>query len=313
MAVGALGCGDASSSPHAHVANGSSAGAGNGVKAAGPSSTIFPFPGSLDVQVNFPVGIAFESWQYQVLGPSMANGTVEPPDSDARSFHVDDVAPGWGTVTVTASALDGTLACKGTGPFILTPGMTEEVDVEVGCQNAVADGGTPSSCPIWRSIQVTPGEVPVGQSAQLSFFATGPMPRSLSYSVTEEPNLATVSPAVGPVSPAGSATTVTCTAVGVTALNVTFAEGPVADAGSKCPPDLVVASVSLKCDADSEASAPIDDSAVTHAGNPDPGDADSEDPDAVNLLAADAAVADADTHPAADASIRQGQLDAETE
>jgi hypothetical protein len=266
MATATLACGDTShSAGTAGVASGSSGRAGEGAKgAAGSGASGFPFPGSLDVQVNFPVGITVARWQYQVFGPTKAAGTVDSPDAGSRTFHIANLAPGSGSVTITASSFDGTLDCTGTSPFMVVAGLDDQVDVVVGCQDAVPEGGSPPTCPIWRSIQVTPGEVPVGQAAQLTFFATGPAPSKLSYSVTEQPNLATASPATGAVSMMGGATTVTCLAPGDTTLEVAFDDGP-APGGGSCPDDARVASVSLRCDAAGDAGSPIDADASSDA------------------------------------------------
>ena len=296
MAITTLACSDAShSAGMAAAANGSSGNAGEGAKTVGSGASGFPFPGSLDVQVNFPVGITVESWQYEVFGPTKAAGTVNPPNAGARTFHVANLAPGAGAVTITASSVDGALDCTGTAPFMIVAGLDDLVDVAVGCQDAVPEGGSASTCPIWRSIQVTPGEVPVGQAAQLTFFATGPAPSKLSYSVTEQPNLATASPATGAVSMTGGATTVTCTAPGETTLQVAFDDGPV-PGGGPCPADARVAFVSLECDAVGDASPPIDaDAGPDSEGSADP------------------FAGDVGAQPGADASVAPGPLDAATE
>jgi hypothetical protein len=311
MAVAALACANGGTPAGPGAANGSSGNShgngsgGNGMNAAGSGASGFPFPGALDVQVDFPVGIAIERWQYQVSGLTTAAGTVQPPNAGVRTFHVASVAPGWGSVTIMASSVDGTLACTGTAPFILAAGMSDEVDVAVGCRDQAADGGTLPSCPRWQSIQVTPGEVPVGRSAQLTFFATGPSPRTLQYAVNAEPNLVTASPTSGVVSMTGGATTVTCTAAGVATLQVTFSDGPV-PGGGMCSPDLVMASVSLQCDPAGDASAPIGSGAISateDADAPDRVSSDTvEDADAVQAADAEAApTADAEAAPTADA------------
>jgi hypothetical protein len=296
MAITTLACGDTShSAGMASAANRTSGSAGEGAKTGGSGASGFPFPGSLDVQVNFPVGITVEDLQYQITGPTKASGTVDPPNAGLRTFHIANLAPGYGSVTITASSVDGALDCTGTSPFMIVAGLDDQVDVAVGCQDAVPEGGSASACPIWRSIQLTPGEVPVGQTAQLTFFATGPAPSMLSYSVTEQPNLATASPATGAVSMAGGATTVTCVAPGETTLEVAFDDGPV-PGGGPCPADARVASVSLKCDAAGDAGPPTDADAGSDTG-------DSADSFAGNLGA----------QPGADASVAPGQLGAATE
>jgi hypothetical protein len=198
------------------------------------------------------------------------------------------------TMTIAAVSEDGTLSCQGASlPFMLFPSSSYEIVVALGCQSAAGNTqpGMPTlNCATWQTIQIVPGELPVGASASLSFYAIGPAPQSLSYSIQAPSALVSISPTSGLLGTAGTAVTVTCAGTGTATIAVTFADGPLSD-GSACSSDFVTATTVLRCDGSTGDSGAIGDGSMTTDRTNAP-DATTADAAPQGNGAADATIAD---------------------
>ena len=194
--------------------------AGNGVVAQDDT-------GILVAALTLAPGLTLDTASYAITGPSgfTRTGTINVANSSTLSTTIGGLPAGNGfSISITATATEGTTTCGGSAMFDVTARMTTAVMVHVTCHEAPRAGsisatGTINICPVVDGISANPAQVVVGAPIVLSVAAhdsdAGPAALSYRWSVGS-----------GAFSDAAAASpTFTCNVPGTVTITVTASDG----------------------------------------------------------------------------------------
>jgi hypothetical protein len=188
----------------------------------------------------------------------VSTGTVSVSHSNSIFFEVANIpAAPFGTDILTLTAADdaGDTCVGQSALFGVTARQTTSVVVQLQCHGTANQSGSAfvtgvtGNCATWQSVATNPGEATVGQNAFITFTATGPDKAGLTYSasVVGDAGGNAVSPASGPVDPAGTTIAFQCASAGTETVQLSFGDGPVPN-GITCDPTLDTVQVTVQCD-----------------------------------------------------------------
>jgi len=277
LAIGSAAC----SSDPTKAASSSETGPARSSNAAGaPNGS-----GTVGAQLTLPAGQLIEVVQWVITGPNGAatvvqSGSVAIPNTNAVSFLASDIPAGAGyRISLSGTAIDGSVTCTGSASFAIKSHVTTPVPVAMACSVVMSGSqvtlvdGTSFNCANVTNVTAIPAETTVGGTIALTSSAAGPVPSALSFAwsapsgMFDHPNSATPK--------------FTCTAAGPVPLVLTVADGPV-PAGDACNVPASTRTVTVLCDAAQEdagtdsGSAP--DAAADAGGTSDAGDAGGPPP-----------------------------------
>jgi len=188
-------------------------------------------------------GATLNTVSYVITGAAgyTKTGTLNVAGSSTLSGLIGGIPVGTGySITLSATATDGTTSCAGSASFSVTAHTTTPVAIALTCHQAsrtgsVAINGTLNVCPVVDGVSANPSEVLVGSPIALSVDAhdSDSAPSALAYhwSATS-----------GSFSDANSKTpSFTCAAPGVVTLTVSASDG---DPSASCADS---AAVQIKC------------------------------------------------------------------
>ncbi len=266
VAVGVAGC--AADGPGDGSGPGG-AGASSGAAAGGSSGDT----GSVTAQLTLPAGQAVQTVQWAVTGPGGAatvvqSGSVPVQNRQSVRFQVSRIPSGTAyRMSMSATAIDGSVTCSGSASFDVASRATTPVSVLMACNVATSGSqvtlvsGTSFDCAAVGSVSAIPAETSVGGHIALSASASAPVASALTYAWSAS------SGTIG--QPGASSTTFTCTAPGVVSVTVTAADGPV-PAGFACNASLGSRTINVTCDAAQDGGAPDAGGDGGDAGGPPP-------------------------------------------
>jgi phospholipase C len=182
--------------------------------------------GSVDIAL-VQGGVTLTSVSYAISGPNgfSKSGSIDVASSATLSAVIGGLPAGNGfTITLTATATDGTTTCGGSAQFNVTAGTVTKVSVTLDCHQAPRTGsiavtGTVNICPNLDSLSASPAEVAVGSSLSLSAAADDPDngPSPLAYSWTASGGTLTGANTASP--------SLECTSTGTVTVSVTVSDG----------------------------------------------------------------------------------------
>ena len=212
--------------------------AGSGAPAAQDSERAGEI--GLDLTV---AGVTLNSASYVITGPGgyTKSGAIDLSNSTSLSAVIGGIPVGTGySISITASAADGSTSCAGSGSFNVAAHTTTPVTVNLTCHQASRTGsvlinGTLNVCPVVDGVSANPSEVLLGSSVALSVSAhdadSGPSALAYHWSASS-----------GTFSDASSATpSFKCVAPGSVTLTVTASDG---DPAPSCADS---SAVQIKC------------------------------------------------------------------
>ncbi|HXN32351.1 MAG TPA: FG-GAP repeat protein [Polyangiaceae bacterium] len=223
--------------------------------------------GTVGAELTLPAGQQIEVVQWIITGPNNAvtvvqSGSVDVPSTHAVSFVASSIPAGTAyRITLSGTAIDGSVTCTGAASFAITSHMTTRVPVALGC-SVVTSGsqvtlvsGQSFNCGNVTNVTAIPFETAVGGTIALAATAAGPVPSALSYAWS--------APSGAFDHPNASGATFTCTAPGPVPLTLTVADGPV-PAGAACNAVASTRTITVQCDA------ALQGDGGTDAGGPPP-------------------------------------------
>ncbi|HEX3849469.1 MAG TPA: hypothetical protein VHW01_00800 [Polyangiaceae bacterium] len=172
-------------------------------------------------------GLTFDSASYTIVGPNSftKSGTIDLSSATAFSATIGGIPAGTGfSISLTATATDGSTTCAGSATFNVVARQTTNVTVSLDCHEAPRTGsvqvnGALNICPSIDGISSNPSQVSVGGTIALSGSAhdtdNGPSP--LSYKWTATSGTFDNAAAQNPV--------FTCTAAGNSTITLVVADG----------------------------------------------------------------------------------------
>jgi hypothetical protein len=206
--------------------------------------------GSVGLQLTLPDGsqVAVVSWT--ITGPDnsatvVQTGSVNVRQSGGAMFQVSNIVAGTGyRVALSATSVDGGIACEGAASFDVIARATSQVSVQLACNAAGAGShttlvnGTSFDCAAWNSVTASPSETAVGTPVSLGATATGPVPAKLTYEWS------------APSGRLGNAsapnTSFVCTVPGPVNVTLVVGDGEVPE-GSTCNPALDTDVITITC------------------------------------------------------------------
>ena len=256
--------------------------------------------GTVGLQLQLAPGITLSTVQYVITNPTLAgfttiNGSVDVSGSTVIGFSLTLPVAGGYTLSLSAVDSNGDGCSGGPVTFSVAGGTSNTValslicsqtvdggttapDVNVGVVSVTADASlqttvTHGTCAAVASLLATPNEVNVGNAISLT--ASGIDSNNQSSDVTL--TWAATGGAGALTSTTGTSNTFNCTTSGTEMVTVTAA---ISDGGVSCA-GIGSLSVTLKCDAVLDASAPDTgvDTGAPDTGAPDTGTPDTGTPD----------------------------------
>jgi len=183
--------------------------------------------GSATIALQVPGGLTINTVTYSIAGPAgfSQSGSIDVSHSTTVSTVIGGLPAGDGySITLNATATDGTSTCLGSGTFKVTAGAVTAISVVLDCHQAPTTGsvsvnGVTNVCPNIDGVSANPAEVLVGGSIALSATAhdadSGPSPLSYQWQATG----GTIS------NPTAQNPTFTCLTAGAASVTVTVSDG----------------------------------------------------------------------------------------
>lgn len=147
--------------------------------------------GSLGLQLQTASGATLGSFNYVITGPGgfSRSDAVNIAGSNSLSTLIGGLPVGSGfTVAITASSVDGALACTGSAGFSVLARATSVASVHLQCREAARTGGVLINgdlnlCPVIDGLGASPASVSVGNQLTLSATAhdSDAAPKALTY------------------------------------------------------------------------------------------------------------------------------------
>ena len=193
--------------------------------------------GSATIALQVPGGLTINTVTYSITGPAgfSQSGSIDVSHSTTVSTVIGGLPAGDGySITLNATATDGTSTCLGSGTFKVTAGAVTAISVVLDCHQAPTTGsvsvnGVTNVCPNIDGVSANPAEVLVGGSIALSATAhdadSGPSPLSYQWQATG----GTIS------NPTAQNPTFTCLTAGAASVTVTVSDG---DPAASCAPSV---------------------------------------------------------------------------
>ncbi|MES1173481.1 MAG: hypothetical protein ABUL62_04055 [Myxococcales bacterium] len=183
--------------------------------------------GELGLSLQVGSGLTLDSADYTIIGPSSFSktGSIELSAATRFSAIIGGLPAGNGySISITATATDGTTNCGGSASFDITARSTTSVTLTLDCHTppktgSVALDGKVNVCPVIDELSASPTQVNVGSSISLVGAAhdsdAGPSPLSYQWSATS-----------GSFDDAtAKSPRFTCTAPGTSTLTLTVTDG----------------------------------------------------------------------------------------
>jgi hypothetical protein len=182
--------------------------------------------GSIDVAL-VAGGVTVNTVSYAIMGPNnfSQSGPLNVSASASISGIIGGLPAGMGySISLTATATDGTTTCAGSATFGVTANAVTQVNVALDCHQPAKTGGisingTINVCPTLLGTSALPSTLAVGGTSSLSATAIDidNAPSALTYSWTASG---------GTLTGANTATpTLLCTDAGTVTLTVTASDG----------------------------------------------------------------------------------------
>jgi hypothetical protein len=152
--------------------------------------------GEIGLSLNVGGGVIINSASYTIVGPNgfSKTGSIDLSAATAFSATIGGIPAGNGySISLSATAADGTTTCAGSATFNVTARATTNVIVSVDCHQAPTTGsvsvnGKTNVCPVIDGVSANPSQVSVGSTIALSGAAhdsdNGPSPLSYKWSAT---------------------------------------------------------------------------------------------------------------------------------
>ncbi|MEI9937369.1 MAG: phosphoesterase [Pseudomonadota bacterium] len=183
--------------------------------------------GEIGLALDVGGGVTINTASYTIVGPNgfTKTGTIDLSAATAFSATIGGIPVGNGySISLSATATDGTTNCGGSATFNVTARTTTNVTVSLDCHQAPTTGsvginGTTNICPVIDALSANPSQVNVGSTIALSGAAhdsdSGPSPVTYKWTATS-----------GTFDNATSANPVfTCTDVGVSTITLVASDG----------------------------------------------------------------------------------------
>jgi hypothetical protein len=141
-------------------------------------------------------GLTINSATYTIVGPNAFSktGTIDLSAATAFSATIGGIPAGTGySISLSATATDGTTQCAGSATFDVAARATTSVSVALDCHQVARTGsiglnGVVNVCPVIDALSANPSQVNVGSSIALAGSAhdsdSGPSPVSYHWSAT---------------------------------------------------------------------------------------------------------------------------------
>ena len=141
-------------------------------------------------------GLTINSATDTIVGPNAFSktGTIDLSAATAFSATIGGIPAGTGySISLSATATDGTTQCAGSATFDVAARATTSVSVALDCHQAARTGsiglnGVVNVCPVIDALSANPSQVNVGSSIALAGSAhdsdSGPSPVSYHWSAT---------------------------------------------------------------------------------------------------------------------------------
>jgi hypothetical protein len=242
---------------------------GSGNQAPAPDGT-----GTVGAKLTLPAGQQIEVVQWVITGPNNAvtmvqSGSVNIPNTDVVSFYASDIPAGTNyRITLSGTAIDGSVTCTGSASFAVQSHVTTPVPVALACSVATTGSqvtlvsGTTFNCADVTNVSAVPAETAVGGTIHVAAMAAGPVPSALSYAWSapsgtfDHPNAASAN--------------FTCTVAGPVPITFVTADGAV-PAGAACNTVASTRTITVLCDAPpADAGVPPPDAGSDAGGAPPP-------------------------------------------
>ncbi len=152
--------------------------------------------GDLGLSLSVGGGVIVNTVSYTISGPNAFSkmGTIDLSAATAFSATIGGIPAGKGyTISLSATAADGTTNCGGAAAFDVTARATTNVSVALDCHQAATNGsvsvnGQVNVCPVIDALSANPSQVNVGSAIALSGAAhdadNGPSPVSYKWTAT---------------------------------------------------------------------------------------------------------------------------------
>jgi hypothetical protein len=195
--------------------------------------------GKVGLALTVPGGVTLNSVSYTISGPTNVAGSVPLSNSTAIQFQVGGLAAGHYTLQLTATDTSGD-PCSGSSPFSISAGSTTGVALGMTCfqsggvapapvgmgsvavdASVTLEAGSPVVCPGITSLTVTPSNLLVGTSANVSVSTVGGSP-TVSWTQSDAPGQTGAGTFA---STSAASTTFTCTQAGQVLVDVSVATG----------------------------------------------------------------------------------------
>ena len=206
---------------------------------AGEKSLAKEATGSVGVALTLADGTTLSSATYTIAGPGgfTKTGPIDLQSATTLSATIGGLPAGTGyTITITATATDGSTTCSGSQGFAVTAHATTAVTVALDCHEAPTKGsvlvnGVVNVCPVADGISAAPASVAVGGTIALDAAAhdsdNGPSPLSYHWTASSG-TLASAS---------ARSTTFTCTQAGTFTVTLGVSDG---DPSASCADSVAV-------------------------------------------------------------------------
>ena len=183
--------------------------------------------GELGLALQVGSGLTINSASYTIIGPNSFSktGTIDLSAATSFSAIIGGIPAGTGySISVSATATDGTTNCGGSASFNVTARTTTSVTLPLDCHQApktgsVAINGAVNVCPVIDELSASPSQVNVGSSIALTGGAhdsdSGPSALTYAWSATS----GTFSDATA------KSPTFTCTAPGTSTITLSVSDG----------------------------------------------------------------------------------------
>jgi hypothetical protein len=205
--------------------------------------------GSVGLLLTLPDGsqVAVVSWA--ITGPNNAativqSGSINVQKSGGAMFLVSKIPAATGyRVVLSATSVDGGIACEGSASFAVIARATSQVNVQLACNAANAGSqtvvnGTSFDCAAWNSVTASPSNTAIGTPVMLGAMATGPVPAKLTYEWSAPSGM------FG--NPSAPNTSFVCTAAGPVMVTLVVGDGQVPE-GSTCNPAVDTDVITITC------------------------------------------------------------------
>jgi len=152
--------------------------------------------GEVGLSLDVGGGVIINSVSYTIIGPNAftKTGNIDLSAATAFSATIGGIPAGAGySISLSATAADGTTTCAGSATFNVTARATTTVTVSLDCHQTPTTGsvsvnGKTNVCPVIDGLSANPSQVNVGSTIALSGAAhdtdNGPSPLSYKWSAT---------------------------------------------------------------------------------------------------------------------------------